>query len=292
MTINYNFKVSLLVWASIFVLIGCSDSNQQIVEAEKKVIRVAVEPSHSGVKTRIKFDQLLDYLELKTDARFELVKVNSYTELIDLFVQKKIDLGYFGGVSFVIVNERAGAIPLVSRDIDTRFTSTFIINKKSNINSLLDLKEKSFSFGSRLSTSGHFMPRFFLNQKGLNPEAHFDKIIYSGTHDKTALLVQDGTVDAGVLNSKTVERMLSNGDIDTDKVAILWKTPRFFAHVWAIQPEFDEKQKAMIEDAFLELSLYQERQQSILKSMDAKYFIPISNHDFDSLKKVMNGFNR
>lgn len=39
--------------------------------------------------------------------------------------------------------------------------------------SLADLKGKSFAFGSVSSTSGSLMPRYFMLQDGIKPESHF-----------------------------------------------------------------------------------------------------------------------
>ena len=46
--------------------------------------------------------------------------------------------------------------------MDEEFHSVFIAGADTGIESLEDLKGKSFTFGSESSTSGHLMPRYLL----------------------------------------------------------------------------------------------------------------------------------
>ena len=45
------------------------------------------------------------------------------------------------------------------------------------------------------STSGNNVPRLVLDQKGLNPEAYFGKVVFTGSHDNAVLALAQGTVD-------------------------------------------------------------------------------------------------
>jgi phosphonate transport system substrate-binding protein len=63
---------------------------------------------------------------------------------------------------------------------------------------LEDLAGTRFTFGSESSTSGHLMPRFFLGEDGIDPDADFDGPPgYSGSHDKTFALVEAGGLRGG-----------------------------------------------------------------------------------------------
>ncbi len=141
-------------------------------------IVVAVLPDEEESVLRGRYDQLLGYLRDQTDRQYELLIPDNYGHLVDLFEEGGVDLAFFGGLTFVQARARAQAEALVMREIDTRFTTTFIVRNESPWNSCLNLScddfaGQVFSFGSSLSTSGHLTPRFFL-ETDLDELARFE----------------------------------------------------------------------------------------------------------------------
>ena len=101
--------------------------------------------------------------------------------------------------------------------------------------------EKSPTSGS--STSGHLMPRHFLLQAGIDPDSDF-KILpnFSGSHDLTWKLVENGSFDVGALNEDVWNRALRDGRVDTGKVRVFYTTPDYFDYNWTVRPELDQLQ--------------------------------------------------
>ena len=87
--------------------------------------------------------------------------MSDYPAAVETLVNKKVDLVWLGGFTFVQANLRSGGkvVPLAQREEDTKFQSVFIAKTDSGIKSLADMKGKQVSFGSPSSTSGHAMPR-------------------------------------------------------------------------------------------------------------------------------------
>lgn len=249
-------------------------------------LRVGVLPDESAEHLRQRYEPLLDHLSKHLQIACELVIPSSYGELLNLFNERSIDLAYFGGYTYIKARQQAGAIPLVMRRIDIRFTSYFLVASDNPAESLQDLRDKTISFGSKLSTSGHLMPRFFLEQQNIVPESFFNGVEYSGAHDKTAYRVRDGRVDIGVANAATVRSMLKDGRLDKDDIRIFWETPPYADYVWALQPEFDEATRAAMRDAFFILTPENDRHAAILAEINAKGFIPADADYFEDLEQI------
>lgn len=249
-------------------------------------LRVGVLPDESPERLRQRYEPLLDHISEQLQITYELVIPSSYTELLSLFTERSIDLAYFGGFTYVKARQQAGAVPLVMRRIDIRFTSYILVAGDSTAESLQDLRGKTISFGSKLSTSGHLMPRVFLEQQNISPESFFDEIEYSGAHDKTAYRVRDGGVDVGVANAATVRSMLMDGRLDRDDIRILWETPPYANYVWAIRPEFDDASRTGLHNAFLLLSPEIDRHAAILAGVNAKGFISADANYFEDLEQI------
>lgn len=249
-------------------------------------LRVGVLPDESPERLRQRYEPLLNYLSEDLQIACELIIPSSYTELLTMFTERSIDLAYFGGFTYVKARQQSGAVPLVMRRIDIRFTSYFLVPGDSTADSLQDLRGKTISFGSKLSTSGHLMPRFFLEQQNIVSESFFDEIEYSGAHDKTAYWVRDGKVDVGVANAATIRSMLAEGRLGKDNVRILWETPPYANYVWALRPEFDDASRTVLRDAFLQLTPEIDRHAAILAGINAKGFIPADADYFKDLEQI------
>jgi phosphonate transport system substrate-binding protein len=279
-----HFKFLLLLLAVLTV--ACSE--QGSVGEKPDVIRVGVLPDQEASVLQKKFHPLLSYLQEQTGFKYELVIPGSYSNLLQLFKEGKLEMAYFGAVTFLKAHDAVGAEALVTRDVDNRFTSVIVIPADSEAKSLQDLKGKRFSFASSLSTSGHYMPRYFLLENGIDPEEFFLEVLYSSTHDKAAYMVQDGKVDAAVLNAVIYKIMLEDGRLDKNRIKLLWESPPYQDYAWAVQTSISNRVKISIRDAFLNLSKDVETHKKVLEAIGANYFLPLKVENFDKLKSALN----
>lgn len=250
------------------------------------ILRIGVLPDQNPETLKKRFEPILDYLSEKLQLSCELIVPESYPDLLQLFHDQKVDLAYFGGYSYVKARQQDGAIPLVMRRVDTRFTSVFIVSADNPVQTLERLENRSITFGSSLSTSGHLMPRYFLQQKNITPESFFSNVQYSGAHDKTAYRVRDGKVDVGAANATTIRSMLEKGLIKPTEIRILWETPPYADYVWAIRPQFSESFSTRIRDAFLQLSPDNVAHNKVLQNLNAIGYIPANPDDFLALENI------
>lgn len=276
------WKLGLTLLFSLFLL-SCSENNNG---RTVKLLKVAVLPQQSKSIQRKNYQPIIEHIYEHSGIPTKLFIPDSYEDLLALFVNKKVDMALFGGVTYIQAHLKANALPLVMRDIDGRFKSVVLIAKNNPAKSLNDLEGVSFAYGSRLSTSGHLMPRHFFEQKKIISETFFKNIRYSGAHDRTAIWVRDGKVDAGVLNAGIVNEMFRDGRLTKDKVKVLWESPPYADYVWAIQPDINTEQRIRLRNTFLHMN-QDEEDLKILKKMGANYYIPASHKDFSSLEKIV-----
>ena len=158
--------------------------------------------------------------------KVEFTPVTDYAASVEALVNKKVDMAWFGGFTFVQANVRSGGkvIPLVQREEDEKFKSVFITSDPS-VKTLADLKGKDVSFGSQSSTSGHLMPRSFLLQAGINPDKDFRRVAFSGAHDATIAAVASGKVQGGALNISVWDKFVADKKVDTTQGARLLHHP-------------------------------------------------------------------
>ena len=192
--------ISLSSSRTLKALMTCALFGYAAIGHAQQVLRVTAIPDESPTELSRKFAPLGKYLEGKLGMKVEWTPVTDYAAAVETLVNKKIDLAWFGGFTFVQSSVRSDGktIPLVQREEDTAFKSVFITNKGSGINTLEDLKGKTLSFGSQSSTSGHLMPRSYLLAAKINPDVDLKRVSFSGAHDATIAAVASGKVDAEI----------------------------------------------------------------------------------------------
>ena len=281
-------RLGLVFSLAVFAACSGPDSGQDLPE----LLRVGLVPGESAAILRQRHTPLLDHLSQKQGFDYELVIPDSYAGLVDGFASGDIDMAYFGGFTFIRAHEQSGAVPLVIRDTDTRFTS-YIITRPALYDSIRAstneedfLQGKSLCFGSKLSTSGHLMPRYFLKEMDIEPAQHFSEIIYTGSHEKTATAVSLGDCDVGAINSYSLDQMFANEQISNWAVRVIWESPPYPDYVWSVQQTFKPSVIRQLRDAFLELSPANPEERKLFNG--ANGFLPIAVEDFRQLSEIAN----
>src|SRR6266542_1190202 len=209
--------------------------------AAQAILKVSAIPDEAPTELQRKFAPLGKYLEANIGMPLEFIPVTDYAATVEGLAARKLDMVWYGGFTFVQARIRTNgtAIPLVQRAEDEKFQSVFITQPNSGINSLADLKGKTFTFGSPSSTSGHLMPRWFLLQQGIDPDKDFKRVAFSGAHDATALQVAGGKVDAGAMNISVWNKLIEDKKIDPREVVVFYTTPPYYDYNWTVRSDLD-----------------------------------------------------
>jgi phosphonate transport system substrate-binding protein len=239
------------------------------------VFRITAIPDESPTELARKAAPLVKYLESKLGMKVEFTPVTDYAAAVEVLINKKVDMAWFGGFTFVQAHVRSGGkvIPLVQREEDERFRSVFITADPA-IKTLADLKGKDFSFGSQSSTSGHLMPRSFLLQNGIDPDKDFKRVAFSGAHDATVAGVAAGKVQAGALNISVWEKLVADKKVDTTKVSVFYTTPPYYDYNWTVHAEMPAALRDKLAAALLGLSRDTAEGKEILDLQRATRFVP------------------
>ncbi|EDM49131.1 putative selenate ABC transporter substrate-binding protein [Marinobacter algicola] len=251
-------------------------------------------PDEDETKLVERFRGVADYLssELNVDVRY--IPVKSYAAAVSAFRNNQVQLAWFGGLSGVQARRLVPGSEAIAQGVeDQAFETYFIANTSTGIepaDELASLEEslqgKTFTFGSKGSTSGRLMPEFYIRETfGEQPDEFFSRVGFSGNHTRTLRLVEAGTYEVGALNFQVWEKELADGNIDTDAVQVIWKTPAYPDYQWTIRGDvnerFGEGFKQRVTEALLNLD-----DQALLESFPRSGFIPASNDDYEPISKT------
>ena len=282
MSISLHRRLALRL-ASTAVALALSSAS--LTAQAQAVLRITAIPDESPTELARKAAPLVKYLESRLGMKVEFTPVTDYAAAVETLVNRKVDLAWFGGFTFVQAHVRSGGkmIPLVQREEDERFKSVFITSDPA-ITKLTDLKGKDLSFGSQSSTSGHLMPRSFLLQVGLNPDKDFRRVAYSGAHDATIAAVASGKVQAGALNNSVWDKFVAEKKVDTSKVRVFFTTPPYFDYNWTVHADMPAALRDKLSKAFLDLSRDTAEGKEILELQRATRFVPTMADNYKGIE--------
>jgi phosphonate transport system substrate-binding protein len=249
--------------------------------SDPAVLRVALLPDENA-STVIKDNQgLKEYLEKQLDKKIELVVTTDYSSMIEAMRFGRIEVAYFGPLSYVLAKSKAPGIePFavgVSKGSPT-YKSVIIARKDGPVKSLADIKGRTMGYGDFASTGSHLIPRALLAHNDLVGGTDY-KFVHLGTHDAVARAVQSGQVQAGGLSQEIFKSLVAKGSIDGNKVIVLAESDPIPNYPITMQGYLAPELKAAIKAAFLELN-----DKEILKTFRADGFVVTDDKAYDILR--------
>lgn len=291
---NKKFILITLAIAALF-LVACSGGQETetatddtTTSVETPVFKIGAIPDQNASKLNKRFDELAAYIGQETGLEVEYVPTVDYAALVTAFERGDVDLGWFGGLTGVQVREAVeGSEAIAQRPRDEAFHSVFVAQKSLELSSIEDVTGKTLTFGSESSTSGHLMPRHFMMEAGIDPNADLNgDPNYSGSHDKTWKLVESGAFEVGALNEAVWEAAVEDGKVDLTKVDVFYTTPAYYDYNWTINntdEKFGEGTKESVKEALLSFG---EANPEIMELFKDDKFIETNNSNYDAIKGV------
>ena len=150
----------------------------------------------------------------------------------------------------------------------------------------MEMKGRSFTFGSRNSTSGRLMPLYFIKQHtGEAPEAFFNSVAYSESHPITLKWVESGRVEVGVVNFGTYDERVANKQIDPTLCIKVWETPEYYDYNITVHPIVETKFCKGFTKKLTE-ALVGMKDPELVAAFKRKKMVPCKSSDFDAIKAV------
>lgn len=284
------FKVLPLAALLILGLNSCNNDNTDSNTGDKP-INVGFVPSENMEEVTKNAQPLVEMLGKSLGKEVKPFIATDYTGIVEAFRAGKLDIAFLTPAAYVMANNEAGvkvALKAV-RHGNSFFYSAIITRKDSGINKLEDFKDKTFSFGDTLSTSGHIFPKKLFLDKGIDPKVAFKNVIYSGGHDATVLAVFNKKVDGGAVFSNDTNgkdgawTQFLKPDEAAQIKAIAYSDPIPSDNI-CVSKDLDPKIEKKLEDAFIDVSKNPEGLKLIQKLYRIDGFAPATDKDYDSVK--------
>ncbi len=188
------------ILAAVPLVIGLSAVS---MAGPPKEIRFGLLPAEDPTLMVEQFSGIADHIGAKLGLPVTVRVSESYNALIEGMRGGHLEIVYVGGSQYIkMLDLGMDAVPLVlNKDTSQRtyYKSCIVVRSDSDIQSVADLKGRTFAFVTPTSTSGGVAPTYYLIKHGIDPDKDFKRKIFAGKHDASFLAVKNKKVDAGAM---------------------------------------------------------------------------------------------
>ena len=261
---------SLLACAATFLFASSCGAFAQDWRAKYPELTFAIIPAENASGVIERYTPFTDYLSRTLGVKVSLRVANDYAAVIEGQRAGNVHIASYGSASFaraLITGVKIDAFAIdVNADGSKGYYSVFYVKKGSPYKSIEDLKGKNLGLVDANSTSGNNVPRLVLDKKGINPEAYFGKVVFTGSHENAVLALVQGTVDVAAnawtddsdsyLTRMLAKGMLKNADgspMKYEDFRIIEKSEPILNGPLAYVSDLPPELKTKIADAFFNL---------------------------------------
>lgn len=287
--VSVRLNQGIVCLLGLVALVGCSGSQTAAPssddvtakESPSKLV-VALLPDENAATVIQDNEGLAKHLETSLGKEIELVVTTDYSSMIEAASNGRLDLAYFGPLSYVLAKTKSDLEPFAARlkDGSTTYTSIIIGNVDAGVDEFADIDGKTVAFGDPASTSSRLFPELTLADADLKSGENYEAV-FLGAHDAVALAVQNGNAQAGGLSRPIFESLVEEGTIDPEKVTIIAESEPIPQYPWTMRADLDPELKEEIRTAFLDLN-----DEAVLGPFKADGFAAMADKDYDGIRKA------
>ena len=301
-----------IVLAGIASLAFAASASAEDWKAKYPEITFAVVPAENASGVTERYTPFVNYLSKELGIKVNLRIANDYAAVIEGQRAGNIQLAYYGPASFSrarLTGVKTDAFAIdVNADGSKGYYSVFYVLAKSPYQKLEDMKGRNLGLVDPNSTSGNNMPRFKLNQMGVDPETFFSQVVFTGSHENAVLALAQGTVDVAANwwnadDDSNLTRMLNKNMVKSkdgtplkkEDFRIIVKSDLIINSPYAYLSDLPDDMKAAIKQAFLKAA--DKDAEAFKKLSDGKNrpWEPIANEDYNKtieLIKFVDGLRK
>jgi phosphonate transport system substrate-binding protein len=297
-------SISILILIIFASCIGCKNGSDldAVGIPNKLVIAVYQGSGDNSGSVKKGLEPFRVYLEKKLDKKVTLILTTDYTSVIEAIRSKKAHIAYLSPFSYVLASQKHDIVPMVAIGENGQpsiYRSVIFTGRNTGIKNIDDLKAKaktlSLCFSDPASTSGHLIPRAYLNTIGLNTDNAFKQTLFAGSHAASVLSVASGKVDIGCstieygLNILERRGMVHDGDLIK-----LWISDPIVASPIVIRADINKEYATKIKDIYLNLSsdapdVFSAYIKLYHTNPEKLSYLPIDDSLYNGIRKIASG---
>ncbi|MRX73854.1 phosphate/phosphite/phosphonate ABC transporter substrate-binding protein [Bacillus lacus] len=286
--------ISTLLIAVLAISLAACGTNANSSSKPEKIIMGFV-PSQESDKIADTVKPLADKLSEELGVEVEGQVMTNYTALVEAMGSNKVHIGFIPAFGYVLANEKHGVNVILKseRNGSGTYKAQYVVKSDSGIESLEDLRGKTWAYADATSTSGYLFPAAQLMEK-FNVENletdFFGETVQSGSHDNAAIAVLNG--DADVATTFDDVRAVLEKDYPEimDQLTVIDYTDEIPNDTISVTKDLDEELVNKIKETFLSFNNDEEMIEVMQEVYSWNAIIEAQDSEYSVVKETYNKF--
>jgi phosphonate transport system substrate-binding protein len=255
-------------------------------------IRFGVEPYDSNAILTPIYNQIGTLISQKVGCPVEIDIATSYNAEIEAMRAGKLEIGQFGPLGYVLAHQVADAQAVATvadaNGKPSTYTASIVTWPGSGITTLKGVAGKTFAYSDPASTSGHLFPAYALETVGIDQNKGIQPI-FAGSHTASFEALRNHKVQAGELNSQTIQAAMVHNEYDPKAYVTLWQSKPIpldpIAVYGKLNPVLKMKLIAALQN--LDLSSLTPDEQKVIGTKDGK-LVPQHDSSYNQIRALVH----
>lgn len=231
--------------------------------------------------------KLFSLIGKKLGLRTKIVYTKTYNDMSLLLKNEAVDIAFVCGLPYALDHDEFGLELLAAPVFKKRplYQSYLIVNRKSPIKSLEELKGKVFTFSDPMSNSGSLVPTYNLSLMGETPDSFYKKYFFSYSHANSIEAVAENLADGANVDSYVYELVKTINPVLAAKTRVIEKSAYMPITPLVMTRGLPDNLKRRMKEVFFSLH-EQPDGQEILMSLALDKFVEVKDSDYDSIREM------
>jgi phosphonate transport system substrate-binding protein len=291
---QFRFSIILAAFVGLGSIVSCTKSNPE----DENTVKMVFNPAESSDKVNTNGKAVGDILEKVTGLKYKTFVASDYTALIEAMRSGQADVAWLAPFAFVLAEKNAGSKVILKsiRHGKPHQFSAIVVRADSPYKTIEDLKGKTIAWTDPSSSSGHISPKAALIAMGINPDEHFQKQTFAGSHETLVLSVANGSVDAGATFSDDASgetgswsRYAGKPGSSIKALRSIYVTPPMPSDTVSVSKQFAEKfpdKVKALTDGLKKLSTTPEGREALKNLYSIDGLVDAVSEDYEPLRKA------
>ncbi|HBC06435.1 MAG TPA: phosphate/phosphite/phosphonate ABC transporter substrate-binding protein [Rhodospirillaceae bacterium] len=255
----------------------------------------AIIPTEETVAELQLYKPVTDRMAKMTGKKIQFFMPTSYASVVEGLLSKFVDVAVLGPYTYVIANSKDPNVEVFAtyakkkghmQEEGPGYKAALVSKKGSKFTTIDSLKGSTLALADPGSTSGNLMPRVvFSKVVNMDIDKFFGKVIYSGSHELSAVAVNKGKVDAAFVATHRFDNVVNKGEIKLEDVNILWESKPIPQDPFVYRKPLCEDIKKNIRETFLGLDK-EPGAQKFLANVKSNKFVAMTSEDYDIIRDL------
>jgi phosphonate transport system substrate-binding protein len=224
-----------------------------------KEITFGLLSTENAAEVTRRWGPIIAQLEKDLRVRVKHVTATDYRGTIEALKFKKAEVGHLGPKAYVeaSTNNYANVEPIAQLQLangSLGYRSCLIVHSDSDVFSPEDMAGKTFAFNDPNSTSGYLVPSsFFMTEMGIDPQKHFSKVIFSGSHEASILAVANRKVEVASTNLPDLQQLTRENKVQRGALRVIWVSKLIPNDPVVVRKDLPPTLKAAIQESLVSM---------------------------------------